>query len=165
MKCPFCGCEETLVKDSRNTDDNTSVRRRRECPECGSRFTTFERVQLRELVVVKKNGERTLFDRDKLEKSITLAVRKRPISAERVEKIVNSLQRKFESSGETEISTTQIGESVMDVLSHLDNIAYIRFASVYKDFRSLQDLTDFVATLEKLTAPAADNTEKENEND
>ena len=142
MKCPFCGCEETLVKDSRNTDDNTSVRRRRECPDCGSRFTTF-----------------------KLAKSITLAVRKRPISAERVEKIVNSLQRKFESSGETEISTTQIGENVMDVLSHLDNIAYIRFASVYKDFRSLQDLTDFVATLEKLTAPAADNTEKENEND
>ena len=165
MKCPFCGCDETLVKDSRNTDDNTSVRRRRECPDCGSRFTTFERVQLRELVVVKKNGERTLFDRDKLAKSITLAVRKRPISAERVEKIVNSLQRKFESSGETEISTTQIGESVMDVLSHLDNIAYIRFASVYKDFRSLQDLTDFVATLEKLTAPTADNTEKEDEND
>ena len=128
MKCPFCGCEETQVKDSRNTDDNSSVRRRRECPECGSRFTTFERVQLRELVVVKKNGEKTLFDRDKLEKSIALAVRKRPISAERVEKIVNSLQRKFESSGESEITTKQIGESVMEALSHLDNIAYIRFA-------------------------------------
>ena len=150
MKCPFCGCEETQVKDSRNTDDNSSVRRRRECPECGSRFTTFERVQLRELVVVKKNGERTLFDRDKLEKSIALAVRKRPISAERVEKIVNSLQRKFESSGESEITTKQIGESVMEALSHLDNIAYIRFASVYKDFRSIKDLEDFVATIEKL---------------
>lgn len=150
MKCPFCGCEETQVKDSRNTDDNTSVRRRRECPECGSRFTTFERVQLRELVVVKKNGEKTLFDRDKLEKSITLAVRKRPISAERVEKIVNSLQRKFESSGENEITTKEIGESVMDALSRLDNIAYIRFASVYKDFRSIKDLEDFVATIEKL---------------
>lgn len=150
MKCPFCGCEETQVKDSRNTDDNTSVRRRRECPECGSRFTTFERVQLRELVVVKKNGEKTLFDRDKLEKSITLAVRKRPISAERVEKIVNSLQRKFESSGENEITTKKIGESVMEALSHLDNIAYIRFASVYKDFRSIKDLEDFVATIEKL---------------
>ena len=161
MKCPFCGCEETQVKDSRNTDDNTSVRRRRECPECGSRFTTFERVQLRELIVVKRNGERTLFDRDKLEKSITLAVRKRPISAERVEKIVNSLQRKFESSGETEITTQQIGESVMEALSHLDNIAYIRFASVYKDFRSLQDLNDFVATIEKLTAPSAEISEKE----
>ena len=151
MKCPFCGCEETQVKDSRNTDDDTAVRRRRECPECGSRFTTFERVQLRELFVLKKNGERTLFDRDKLAKSISLAVRKRPISAERVEKIVNSLQRRFESSGETEITTTQIGESVMEALSHLDNIAYIRFASVYKDFRDLRDLKEFVTTIEKLT--------------
>ena len=161
MKCPFCLCEETQVKDYRNTDDKSAVRRRRECPECGSRFTTFERVQLRELIVVKRNGERTLFDRDKLEKSITLAVRKRPISAERVEKIVNSLQRKFESSGETEITTQQIGESVMEALSHLDNIAYIRFASVYKDFRTLQDLNDFVATIEKLTAPSAEISEKE----
>ncbi|MBR1904609.1 MAG: transcriptional repressor NrdR [Alphaproteobacteria bacterium] len=165
MKCPFCGCEETQVKDSRNTDDNTSVRRRRECPECGSRFTTFERVQLRELVVVKKNGERTLFDRDKLAKSITLAVRKRPISAERVEKIVNSLQRRFESSGENEISTEQIGESVMDALSRLDNIAYIRFASVYKDFRNLQDLNDFVATIEKLATPQNEPEIKEDKND
>ena len=165
MKCPFCGCEETQVKDSRNTDDNTSVRRRRECPECGSRFTTFERVQLRELVVVKKNGERTLFDRDKLAKSITLAVRKRPISAERVEKIVNSLQRRFESSGENEISTEQIGESVMDALSRLDNIAYIRFASVYKDFRNLQDLNDFVATIEKLATPQNEPEIKEEKND
>lgn len=152
MKCPFCGCEETQVKDSRNTDDNSSVRRRRECPECGSRFTTFERVQLRELIVVKKNGEKTLFDRDKLAKSISLAVRKRPISAERVEKIVNSLQRRFESSGETEISSVAIGECVMEALSALDNIAYIRFASVYKDFRNLGDLKDFVATIEKLTS-------------
>jgi transcriptional repressor NrdR len=165
MKCPFCGCEETQVKDSRNTDDNTSVRRRRECPECGSRFTTFERVQLRELVVVKKNGERTLFDRDKLAKSITLAVRKRPISAERVEKIVNSLQRRFESSGENEITTEQIGESVMDALSRLDNIAYIRFASVYKDFRNLQDLNDFVATIEKLATPQNEPETKENKHD
>lgn len=162
MKCPFCGCEETQVKDSRNTDDNAAVRRRRECPECGSRFTTFERVQLRELVVVKRNGERTLFDRDKLERSIALAVRKRPISAERVEKIVNSLQRKFESSGETEISTKQIGESVMEALSHLDHIAYIRFASVYKDFRSLQDLNDFVATIEMLAAPESKKSVEEN---
>ena len=162
MKCPFCGCEETQVKDSRNSDDNAAVRRRRECPECGSRFTTFERVQLRELVVVKRSGERTLFDRDKLAKSITLAVRKRPISAERVEKIVNSLQRKFESSGETEISTKQIGESVMEALSHLDNIAYIRFASVYKDFRSLQDLNDFIATIEKLATPNTQETVEEN---
>lgn len=162
MKCPFCGCEETQVKDSRNTDDNSSVRRRRECPECGSRFTTFERVQLRELIVVKKNGEKTLFDRDKLEKSISLAVRKRPISAERVEKIVNSLQRKFESSGDSEITTVKIGESVMEALSHLDNIAYIRFASVYKDFRSIKDLEDFVATIEKLTNHEEDNSLEEN---
>jgi transcriptional repressor NrdR len=152
MKCPFCGCDETQVKDSRNIDDDTAVRRRRECPECGSRFTTLERVQLRELIVIKRNGEKTLFDRDKLAKSISLAVRKRPISAERVEKIVNSLQRRFESSGETEITTVQIGESVMDALSHLDNIAYIRFASVYKDFRNLKDLKEFVATIDKLTA-------------
>ena len=163
MKCPFCGCEETQVKDSRNTDDNSSVRRRRECPECGSRFTTFERVQLRELVVLKKNGERTLFERDKLAKSISLAVRKRPISAERVEKIVNSLQRRFESSGETEITTTHIGECVMDALSRLDNIAYIRFASVYKDFGCLEDLKDFVATIEKLTLN--DDNQKDMEND
>ncbi|MBP1532011.1 MAG: transcriptional repressor NrdR [Alphaproteobacteria bacterium] len=156
MKCPFCGCEETQVKDSRNSEDNTAVRRRRECPECGSRFTTFERVQLRELVVIKRNGERTLFDRDKLAKSISIAVRKRPISAERVEKIVNSLQRRFESSGENEITTKEIGQSVMEALSHLDNIAYIRFASVYKDFRDLKDLKDFVATIEKLTSSEAD---------
>ncbi len=162
MKCPFCGCEETQVKDSRNTDDDTAVRRRRECPECGSRFTTFERVQLRELIVIKRNGEKTLFDRDKLAKSIALAVRKRPISAERVEKIVNSLQRRFESSGETEITTVQIGESVMEALSHLDNIAYIRFASVYKDFRNLNDLKDFVATIDKLTTATSEPSMEEN---
>ena len=115
--------------------------------------------------MVKKNGERTLFDRDKLAKSITLAVRKRPISAERVEKIVNSLQRRFESSGENEISTEQIGESVMDALSRLDNIAYIRFASVYKDFRNLQDLNDFVATIEKLATPQNEPEIKEDKND
>ena len=134
MKCPFCGCEETQVKDSRNTDDNTSVRRRRECPECGSRFTTFERVQLRELIVIKKNGEKTLFDRDKLAKSISLAVRKRPISSERVEKIVNSLQRRFESSGESEITTVQIGESVMEALANLDNISLANVESFLKAY-------------------------------
>ncbi|MBP5352795.1 MAG: transcriptional repressor NrdR [Alphaproteobacteria bacterium] len=163
MKCPFCGCEETQVKDSRNTDDNTAIRRRRECPECGFRFTTFERVQLRELIVVKKNGEKTLFDRDKLAKSISLALRKRPISAERVDKIVNSLQRNFESTGESEITTTQIGESVMEALSHLDNIAYIRFASVYKDFRDLDDVKEFVATIEKLTSSDDQNAQLKDE--
>jgi transcriptional repressor NrdR len=163
MKCPFCGCDETQVKDSRNTDDNTAIRRRRECPECGSRFTTFERVSLRELVVIKKNGEKTLFDRDKLAKSISLALRKRPISAERVDKIVNSLQRNFESTGESEITTTQIGESVMEALSHLDNIAYIRFASVYKDFRDLDDVKEFVATIEKLTSSDDQNAQLKDE--
>ena len=105
MKCPFCGCEDTQVKDSRNADDNAAIRRRRECPECGSRFTTFERIQLRELTVIKKNGEKTPFDRDKLARSIQIAVRKRPVTQERVEKIVNSIQRRLESSGEAEIQT------------------------------------------------------------
>ena len=147
MKCPFCGCDDTVVKDSRNTDDDTSIRRRRECPECGSRFTTFERVQLRELIVIKKNGERTFFDREKLYRSIELAVRKRPISPERVDKVVNSIQRRFESSGENEISTEAIGEAVMEALSRLDNIAYIRFASVYRQFK---DINTFMDELTKL---------------
>ncbi len=153
MKCPFCGCDDTQVKDSRNTDDNTAIRRRRECPECGSRFTTFERVQLRELIVVKKNGEKTMFDRDKLERSIQLAVRKRPVNPERVEKIVNSIQRRLESSGEAEIPSTTIGQYVMDALSNLDHIAYIRFASVYKDFREVKDFEDFVETIDQFAKP------------
>ena len=153
MKCPFCGFDDTQVKDSRTTDDNTCIRRRRECPECGSRFTTFERVQLRELIVVKKNGDKTLFDRDKLAKSIRIAVRKRPVDEERVEKVVTSIQRQLESSGESEISSKVIGEYVMDALSHLDHIAYIRFASVYKDFREVSDFEDFVETIDKLAKP------------
>ena len=153
MKCPFCGYDDTTVKDPRNTDDNSAVRRRRECPECGSRFTTFERVELRELIVIKKNGERTFFDRDKLYRSIELAVRKRPVSPERVDKLVNYIQRRFESSGENEISTVDIGEAVMDALLRLDHIAYIRFASVYKDFRKIKDFEDFVETIDKLAKP------------
>lgn len=162
MKCPFCGCDDTIVKDSRNTDDNAAVRRRRECPECGSRFTTFERVQLRELIVVKKNGERTFFDRDKLYRSIELAVRKRPISPECVDKVVNSIQRRFESSGENEITTVDIGEAVMEALSRLDHIAYIRFASVYKDFKEVKDFEDFVETIDNLAKPVL---EKDEDND
>ncbi len=154
MKCPFCGCDDTQVKDSRNADDNTAIRRRRECPECGSRFTTFERIQLRELVVVKKNGDKVPFDRDKLEKSILLSVRKRPVDAERVQKIVNSIQRQLESSGESEIPSGVIGEYVMDALSKIDHVAYIRFASVYKDFREVKDFEDFVETIDKLAKPA-----------
>ena len=153
MKCPFCGFDDTIVKDSRNSDDNTAIRRRRECPECGSRFTTFERVQLRDLTVVKKNGERVPFDREKLYKSISIALRKRPVSAERMDKVVNSLIRRFESSYEGEITTKEIGEAVMESLSRLDNIAYIRFASVYKDFREIKDFEEFVREIDELVKP------------
>jgi transcriptional repressor NrdR len=161
MKCPFCGKEGTAVKDSRTTDDNSAIRRRRECVECGSRFTTFERVQLRELIVVKKNGEKTPFDRDKLYRSVEIAVRKRPISSERVDKLVNYIQRSFESSGESEISTEAIGEAVMDSLSRLDHIAYIRFASVYKDFKEIEDFEHFVETIDKLAKPVLEQKIKE----
>ncbi len=153
MKCPFCGCDDTQVKDSRTTDDSTAIRRRRECPECGSRFTTFERVQLRDLVVVKRNGEKTMFDRDKSARSIQIAVRKRPVNPERVEKIVNSIQRRLESSGEAEIPSAVIGQYAMDALSTLDHIAYIRFASVYKDFREVKDFEDFVETIDRFAKP------------
>ncbi len=156
MKCPFCGSDNTQVKDSRDTDDNTAIRRRRECGECGSRFTTFERVQLRDLIVVKKNGEKAMFDRDKLARSIYLAVRKRPVSPERVEKMVNSIQRRLEASGEAEIPSTQIGEYVMQALSTLDHIAYIRFASVYRDFKEVSDFEDFVETIDRLAKPQGD---------
>ncbi len=157
MKCPFCGCDDTQVKDSRDADDNTAIRRRRECPECGSRFTTFERVQLRELVVIKKDGEKTKFDRDKLARSIEIAVRKRPVTPERVEKIVNSIQRRLETSGETEIPSQTIGEYVMEALSTLDHIAYIRFASVYRDFREVKDFEEFVDTIDRLAKPQGEN--------
>ena len=153
MKCPFCGCNDTIVKDSRNADDDTAVRRRRECPECGQRFTTFEHVQLRDLMVVKKNGEKVMFDRDKLARSIFLAVRKRPIAPERVEKIVNSIQRRLESTGESEVQSTRIGELVMEALAALDHVAYIRFASVYRDFREPKDFEEFLETLEKMAKP------------
>lgn len=160
MKCPFCGFEDTIVKDSRNTDDNSAIRRRRECPDCGSRFTTFERVQLRELIVVKKNGEKTIFDPDKLHKSLTIAVSKRPISPEKVDKIVNSIQRKLEASGEAEISTRTIGELALEALSSVDTIACIRFASVYKDFKEISDLENFVADIMPSAVIGKENKEK-----
>jgi len=147
MKCPFCGNLDSQVKDSRTSEDGTTIRRRRECPECGSRFTTFERIQLRELVVVKKNGDKVMFDRDKLMRSIQISVNKRPVSPEKVEKIVTSIQRRLEASGEAEIPTKVIGEYVMDALAKLDHVAYIRFASVYKDFREAKE---FIETAEKL---------------
>lgn len=148
MRCPFCGFEETQVKDSRPSEDNSAIRRRRFCTACGSRFTTFERVQLRELTVIKKDKSKTLFDRDKLQRSITIAVRKRPISPEQVELIVNSIQRQLEVSGESEIPSDKIGEMVMEALSGLDPVAYVRFASVYRDFREAKDFKAFIASLE-----------------
>jgi len=147
MRCPFCGNDDTQVKDSRPTDDNAAIRRRRFCTACGSRFTTFERVQLRELTIVKRNGQRAPFDRDKLARSISIAVRKRPVNAERVERIVNSIQRRLESSGESEIPSQTVGEMVMEALAALDQVAYVRFASVYRNFREAKDFEDFVGKL------------------
>ncbi len=147
MRCPFCGHDDTQVKDSRPTEDSASIRRRRLCPACGSRFTTFERVQLRELTVVKRNGRRVPFDREKLIRSINLAVRKRPVDAEKIERVVNGIQRRIESSGESEIPSEQIGEMVMDALAQLDQVAYVRFASVYRNFREAKDFEDFVGQL------------------
>ncbi|HSE77706.1 MAG TPA: transcriptional regulator NrdR [Alphaproteobacteria bacterium] len=147
MRCPFCGNDDTQVKDSRPTEDSSAIRRRRYCPACGSRFTTFERVQLRELVVVKKNGQKESFDRDKLHRSIAIAVRKRPVDSERVERIVNGIVRRLESLGESEIPSTVVGEMVMDALASLDPVAYVRFASVYRNFREAKDFEDFVGKL------------------
>lgn len=147
MRCPFCGNDDTQVKDSRPTEDSTAIRRRRFCPACGARFTTFERVHLRELTVVKTNGKRELFDRDKLERSMRVALRKRPVEDARLERVINSLVRQLETSGETEIKSTHIGELVMSALSSLDPVAYVRFASVYRNFREAKDFEDFVESL------------------
>lgn len=147
MRCPFCGHDDTQVKDSRPTEDNNAIRRRRFCPSCQSRFTTFERVQLRELTVIKRHGQRSPFDRDKLTRSIRIACRKRGIDEERIEQIVNGIQRQLESSGETEIQSAQIGELVMKALQSLDQVAYVRFASVYKNFREIKDFGEFVEKL------------------
>ena len=144
MRCPFCGHDETQVKDSRPSEDNSSIRRRRQCPACAARFTTFERVQLRELMVIKKDDSRTVFDREKLVRSINISCRKRPVNAEQIELITNSIQRRLESSGETEIPTKVVGELVMDALKELDRVAYLRFASVYKDFQETDDFRKFI---------------------
>ena len=144
MRCPFCGHDETQVKDSRPSEDNSSIRRRRQCPACAARFTTFERVQLRELMVIKKDETRTVFDREKLVRSINISCRKRPVNSEQIELITNSIQRRLESSGETEIPTKVIGELVMDALKELDRVAYLRFASVYKDFQETNDFRKFI---------------------
>ena len=147
MRCPFCGHSDSQVKDSRPTEDNAAIRRRRFCPECGSRWTTFERVQLRELTVVKKEGEKAPFDREKLARSLRIALRKRPVEAERIERIVNSIQRQLEASGESEIPTKAIGQMVMENLKDLDQVGYVRFASVYRNFREAKDFEAFVGTL------------------
>lgn len=147
MRCPFCGHEDTQVKDSRPTEDSSAIRRRRHCPNCGARFTTFERVQLRELTVVKSDGKRQPFDRDKLLRSMQIALQKRPVDPERLERIVNGIVRRLESSGESDIPSQVIGEMVMDALSTLDPVAYVRFASVYRNFREARDFGEFVGKL------------------
>ena len=147
MLCPFCGSDDTQVKDSRPTEDNTAIRRRRHCIACESRFTTFERVQLRDLMVMKKSGSRAPFDREKLLRSILIALRKRSIEPDRIERIVNGIQRRLESRGETDIQSSVIGEMVMGALAGLDQVAYVRFASVYRNFREAKDFESFVERL------------------
>lgn len=149
MRCPFCGYEDTQVKDSRPTDDGGSIRRRRFCPGCEARFTTFERVQLRELMVIKSSGDKRPFERDKLLRSMRIALRKRPIDEEKLERVVNSVVRQLESLGENEITTRQVGAIVMDTLQSLDHVAYVRYASVYRDFRTPEDFNAFVDSLKQ----------------
>ncbi len=145
MRCPFCGHNDTQVKDSRPTEDNSAIRRRRLCPNCGARFTTFERVQLRELTVLKRNDQKEPFERDKLLSSMRIALRKRPVEEDRIERVVNSIVRRLESSGESEIRADTIGEMVMEALGQLDQVAYLRFASVYRNFREIKDFEDFIS--------------------
>lgn len=147
MRCPFCGFEDTQVKDSRPVEDGAVIRRRRQCPHCGARFTTLERVQLRELVVVKKDGRRVPFDRDKLARSLRIATRKRGIDEDQIERIVNRIVRELERSGEAEVPSTRIGELAMAQLARLDHVAYVRFASVYKDFATARDFEEFIRDL------------------
>jgi transcriptional repressor NrdR len=144
MRCPFCGHDDTQVKDSRPTEDNTAIRRRRFCPGCGARFTTFERVQLRELTVLKRNNQREIFDRDKLARSMSIACRKRPVDPDRMERVLNGIVRRLESSGESEIKVDSIGALVMEALAALDQVAYVRFASVYRNFREAKDFEEFI---------------------
>lgn len=153
MKCPFCGHVDTQVKDSRPSEDGLTIRRRRYCPECNSRFTTFERVHLRELTVLKKNGERRVFDRDKIARSMQMALRKRPVDPDQVEQVISRIVRELESQGESEISSDLIGEMVMEGLQELDKVAYIRFASVYRNFTEAKDFEDFVEKMGGVVPP------------
>jgi transcriptional repressor NrdR len=156
MRCPYCGSLETQVKDSRPTEDASSIRRRRVCPDCGGRFTTFERVQLRELTVVKKSGRRVPFDREKLMRSLEIALRKRSVDPERVERMVNGVVRQLESQGDSEIPSDRIGELVMEGLRSIDSVAYVRFASVYKNFREARE---FGALVNELASDDGDENE------
>jgi transcriptional repressor NrdR len=144
MRCPFCGHAESQVKDSRPSEDGAAIRRRRACPECGGRFTTFERVQLRELTILKRSGRRSPFDREKLVRSIALATQKRPVDAERVDRMINGIVRQLESMGETELPSSTVGEMVMKALKALDDVAYVRYASVYRDFKETSDFAKFL---------------------
>lgn len=144
MRCPFCGHPDTQVKDSRPAEDGNAIRRRRQCPSCAARFTTFERVQLRELTVMKKSGRRVPFDREKLSRSIQLAAQKRNIDADRIEQMISGIVRQLESSGETDITSDRVGELVMEALKGVDSVAYVRYASVYKDFHKVEDFREFI---------------------
>ncbi len=147
MRCPFCAHEDTQVKDSRPTEDNAVIRRRRSCPACNARFTTFERVHLRDLTIVKSSGRRETFDREKLKRSVAVALRKRPVDDDRLERMISSLVRQLEASGQTEFPSDRLGEMVMEMLAELDQVAYVRFASVYRDFREAKDFEEFVGRL------------------
>ena len=149
MRCPFCAHEDSQVKDSRPTDDNAAIRRRRQCEGCGARFTTFERIQLREMTVLKSEGRKEMFEREKLERSVTIACRKRPIEPARIDRIVTGIQRQLETLGENEIQSSRIGALVMNALKSLDSVAYIRFASVYKDFAEAKDFEDFASAVKE----------------
>jgi transcriptional repressor NrdR len=149
LRCPFCGHDDSQVKDSRPTDDNAAIRRRRQCEACGGRFTTFERIQLREMTVLKSEGRKEVFEREKLERSVTIACRKRPIEPTQIDRVVTGIQRQLETLGESEILSSKIGELVMDALKGLDSVAYIRFASVYKDFAEARDFEEFASAVKE----------------
>lgn len=152
MRCPFCAHDNSQVKDSRPSEDNTSIRRRRQCESCGARFTTFERVQLREIMVVKSGDRREPFDRAKIEQSVSLACRKRGVPQERLDRLVSSIQRQIETMGDTEVPSKVIGEMVMDGLRQIDSVSYIRFASVYRDFTEARDFEEFASTVREVGA-------------
>jgi len=153
LRCPFCAHDNSQVKDSRPSEDNTSIRRRRACEGCGGRFTTFERVQLREVMVIKSDDRREPFDRAKIEQSVTLACRKRRINQERLDQLVTGIQRQIETLGESEVPSKRIGETVMDALRQVDSVAYIRFASVYRDFTEARDFEEFASTVREVGHP------------